>query len=200
MNKKVFIGILIILIIIFCASFIYKFYTKNLVDKDNGLIISYLKAEEEWKKINLENCKFYSDCNIKIDLNGDKQEETIDIKSSGKFIIINGKEYNVNKRVDKNCNINQYYICDLNNDNIMEIIHRTFSNIISPITSYYTIYNFYNNELYEIGEKSFIGNIPDEIHVKNNTIKFEYWPYESPQNYTEEIVIDLQLNYLNLNN
>lgn len=167
---------------------------------------------EEWKKINLKNCKYYEDCNLKIDLDGDTQEENVEIKSSGKYIIINGKEYIVNKRandenednkddnlihvLDNHCNVNQYYIIDMNNDNIMEIIHRTYSNMISPITSYYTIYNLYNYELVQIGEMSFMGNIPNNVYVKDNTIKFKYWPYESPDDYREEIVLDLQLNYL----
>ena len=75
----------------------------------------------------------------------------------------------------------------------MEIIHRTYSHLISPITSYYTIYNYHNDEMYQIGEMSFIGNIPNEIYVKNNRLKFEYWPYESPKNYKEEIRLDLQI-------
>jgi len=171
-----------------------------------------------WEKINIGNSEYYNDCNITIDLDGDEQKENIDIKSSGKHIIINGKEYVVNKRAsnekedNKNtnstlipvisnaCNVNQYHIIDLNNDNIMEIIHRTYSNMISPITSYYTIYNFYNNDLYKVGELSFRGNIPSEIYVKNNTLKFEYWPYESPENFKEKIVLNLKLNYLESKN
>lgn len=74
----------------------------------------------------------------------------------------------------------------------MEIIHRTYSNMLSPITSYYTIYNYYNNKIHMIGEISFMGNIPNEIYVKNNKLKFQYWPYETPENYTEEIILDLQ--------
>ena len=192
MNKKIFIVFLIILISISCALLIYNLCIK----KDNELVISYLKVEEEWKKINISNCKFYDDCNIKVDLDGDENEEIVDIKSTGEFIVINGKEYVVNKRSDEDYNINQYHIIDLNNDTIMEIIHRTYSNMISPITSYYTIYNFYNNELYKVSEMSLVGNIPNEIYVKNNTFKFKYWPYESPDNYREEIVKELQLNYL----
>lgn len=90
-------------------------------------------------------------------------------------------------------NVNQYHIVDLNGDGVLEIIHRTFSNMISPITSKYTIYNFTNNNLKEIGSISIIGNIPNEIYVKKNTIKFEYWPYESPRDYTEEIVYELNV-------
>ena len=51
-----------------------------------------------WKKINIGNSEYYNDCNINIDLDGDSQKENIDIKSSGKHIIINGKKYVVNKR------------------------------------------------------------------------------------------------------
>lgn len=167
-----------------------------LIEKDNGLEIKYLKVEEEWKKINLENYNFYDDCITKIDLDGNEQEESIEIKTSGKFIIINGKEYTVNQKNIKEYKDNYYTICDLNNDNIMEIIHRTFSNMISPITNYYTIYNFYNNKLQKIAEMSFMGNMPDEIYVQDNTIKFEYWPFESVKDNREEVILDLQLNYL----
>ena len=88
---------------------------------------------------------------------------------------------------------NQYHIVDLNGDGILEIIHRTFSKSISPITSKYTIYNFVNNNLKEIGTISIIGNIPNEIYVKGNIIKFEYWPYESPKDYTKEVVYKLNI-------
>lgn len=170
---------------------------KILTEQDSNLMIYYLKKEEEWKKISLKDCAFYDDENLKIDLDGDEQDENINIKSTGKFIVINDKEYVVNKKVtNRDYTTNQYHICDLNNDNIMEIIHRTFSYITSPITSYYTIYNYYNNKLYEVGKMSFVGNIPNDIYVRDNTIKFEYWPYESPPDYSEEIKIDLQLNYL----
>lgn len=169
----------------------------SLVEKENELIISYLKVKDEWRKINIENCQYYDNCIIKMDLNGDEQEEKIDIKSSGKYLIINGEEYVVNKKdINNDYNINQYHICDLNGDNIMEIVHRTFSNRISPITSYYTIYNFYNNALHKVSEMSFVGNIPNEIYVKDNTFKFEYWPYESAQDYKKELVLNLDLNYL----
>ncbi|MBR3696952.1 MAG: hypothetical protein IKM97_01575 [Clostridia bacterium] len=89
--------------------------------------------------------------------------------------------------------MNQYFFVDLNDDGLLEIIHRTFSDMISPITSKYTIYNFKDNNLIEIGNLSIIGNIPNEIYVKGNTIKFEYWPYESPRNYTEEVVCELDV-------
>lgn len=90
-----------------------------------------------------------------------------------------------------NYNVNQYHIVDLNSDGILEIIHRTFSDMISQITSKYTIYNYTNNKLKEIGNISIIGNIPNEIYVKENKIKFEYWPYESPRDYTEEVIYEL---------
>lgn len=169
-----------------------------------------------WKKINIGNSEFYDNCILNIDLDGNKQYEEIEIKSSGKYIKINGKKYVVNKyvenEIDKNdasilfssfnndYNVNQYHILDLNQDNIMEIIHRTYSNMISPSCSYYTIYNFYNNELYQVGSMGFIGNMPNEIYVKNNTLKFEYWPYETSKNSRVEIVENLQLNYLESNN
>ena len=110
--------------------------------------------------------------------------------------------YVVNKYINENnktlsgnydYDVNQYFFVDLNDDGLLEIIHRTFSDMISPITSKYTIYNFKDNNLIEIGNLSIIGNIPNEIYVKGNTIKFEYWPYESPRNYTEEVVCELDV-------
>lgn len=167
-----------------------------LIEKDNGLEIKYSKVEEEWKTIDLENCNFYNDCIKNIDLDGDNQEENIEIKTSGKFITINGREHTVNRKNIQEYKNNYYTICDLNNDNIMEIIHSTNSNMISPITNYYTIYNFYNDRLYQIGELSIVGNMPNQIYVKNNTIKFDYWPFESMEDTRKEVIIDLELNYL----
>ena len=38
-----------------------------------------------------------------------------------------------------------------------------------------------------------IGNIPNEIYVRKNKIKFEYWPYESPRDYTKEVIYELDV-------
>ena len=154
----------------------------------------------DWKKINIENYRYYESATIELDLDGDNIKENVGINESGKYISINDIDYIVNKYLNENditvfndYNVNQYHIVDLNSDGILEIIHRTFSYMISPITSKYTIYNYTNNKLKEIGNISIVGNIPNEIYVKKNKIKFEYWPYESPRDYIEEVIYELDV-------
>ena len=154
----------------------------------------------EWEKINIENYKYDETTTVQLDLDGDNIEEKIGIKETGKYISINDIDYVVNKYLNddnttevKDYNVNQYYIVDLNSDGILEIIHRTFSNMISPITSKYTIYDYTNDKLQEIGSLSIVGNIPNEIYVKENKIKFKYWPYESPKDNFEEVICELDI-------
>ena len=154
----------------------------------------------EWKKINIENYRYNETTTVQLDLDGDNIEEKIGIKETGKYIFINDIDYVVNKYLNddnttevKDYNVNQYYIVDLNSDGILEIIHRTFSNMISPITSKYTIYDYTNDKLQEIGSLSIVGNIPNEIYVKENKIKFKYWPYESPKDNFEEVICELDI-------
>lgn len=186
-----FIAIIILLILVAFGGVILSRNTK----KDNK------NSTDEWKKINIGN-GYCENTIIELDLDGDNIKEEIDIKTSGKYITINSKEYTVNKYFNESnsasntvhdYNINHYHIVDLNSDGILEIIHRTFSDMISPITSKYTIYNYTNNKLKEIGNISIIGNIPNEIYVKENIIKFEYWPYESSIDYTEEVICELDV-------
>lgn len=153
-----------------------------------------------WKKINIENYEYNESTTVELDLDGDNIKEKVGINETGKYISINDKDYIVNKYLNdddttglKDYNVNQYYIVDLNGDGILEIIHRTYSDMISPSTSKYTIYNYTNNKLKEIGNISIIGCIPNEIYVKKNKIKFEYWPYESPEDYTEEVIYKLDI-------
>ena len=191
-NKKKFwaiIGVIIILLVIFLNVYNNTNYINN------------------WEKIDIGNYEYNETTILELDLDGDSNKEKVNIKSSGKYIYINDKEYVINKYLDENkedifmfnglemndYNINQYYIVDLNKDGILEIIHRTYSNMISPTTSKYTIYNYINNNLNEIGNISIIGNMPDEIYVKGNKIKFEYWPYESPKGDTKEVICELNV-------
>ena len=144
--------------------------TQENTSSDNNI-------NNEWEKINIENYKYDETTTVQLDLDGDNIEEKIGIKETGKYISINDIDYVVNKYLNddnttevKDYNVNQYYIVDLNSDGILEIIHRTFSNMISPITSKYTIYDYTNDKLQEIGSLSIVGNIPNEIYVKENKI------------------------------
>ena len=167
--------------------------TQENTSSDNNI-------NNEWKKINIENYRYNETTTVELDLDGDNIEEKIGIKETGKYISINDIDYVVNKYLNddnitevKDYNVNQYYIVDLNSDGILEIIHRTFSNMISPITSKYTIYDYTNDKLQEIGSLSIVGNIPNEIYVKENKIKFKYWPYESPKDNFEEVICELDI-------
>lgn len=195
--KKGKLVLLISVVIILTALIICGYYflnKKKTTDNKSGSI------NNEWKKISIENYSYCESATIELDLDGDNIKEKVGIKKAGKYISINDIDYIVNKHLNENdttvsndYNVNQYYIVDLNSDGILEIIHRTFSNMISPITSEYTIYNFKDNNLIEIGNISIKGKIPNEIYVKENTIKFEYWPYESQRDYTEEVVYELDV-------
>ena len=164
------------------------------------IICRYIFLNSGWKKINIENYEYNESTTVELDLDGDNIKEKVGINETGKYISINDKDYIVNKYLNdddttglKDYNVNQYYIVDLNGDGILEIIHRTYSDMISPITSKYTIYNYTNNKLKEIGNISIIGSIPNEIYVKKNKIKFEYGPYESPEDFTEEVIYKLDI-------
>ena len=163
--------------------------------KDNN---SNIEKDSDWRKVSLGS--IYSEsCTIKLDLDGDTVEEEIELKDLGKYIVINDNEYIINKyckdsdTIYDDYNKNQYYIVDLNNDGLLEIIHRTYEEMISPSTSKYTIYNFENDNLKEIGNISIIGNMPNEIYVKENTIKFEYWPWEAPRDMIVEEICELEI-------
>ncbi len=151
----------------------------------------------DWKKIDISNSGYFEEQTVEIDLNGDKKDEKVEIKKSGKFLFINNKNYVINKYYAtegiKNYDDNSYYLVDLNGDGIIEIFHRTFSNMISPISNVYTIYNFVNGELIEVGEFSIFGTMPDEVYVLGNNVKFYYHPYESPEDYFEEVNFKLNV-------
>lgn len=186
-------SVVIILVALIICGYFFLNKNKSTDNKRNSI-------NNEWKKINIENYGYYESTTMELDLDGDNIKEKVGINESGKYISINDKNYIVNKYLNENditsfnnYNVNQYHIVDLNSDGVLEIIHRTFSDMISPITSKYTIYNYTNNKLKEIGNISIIGNIPNEIYVKKNKIKFEYWPYESPRDYTEEVIYELDV-------
>ena len=166
-------------------------------------IIVFLILEENnvgWKKINMIDCYYTGSMNFKLDLDGDNKKENITTEDFGKYLHINENKYKVNKNstnIDNTSFLgkdypNKYYIVDLNNDGVKEIIHDTYTNTISPITHKYTIYNYKNNKIKEIAKLSISGNIPSEVYVKNNTVKFKYHPYETEKGYTKTIRLKLK--------
>lgn len=202
-----FVSIMILIVLLSVGIMVLQ----RFLNKDSKTDDDENDDNENWKKISIGE-GYYETTNIELDLNGDNIKEKINVIESGKYITINGKDYVANKYYNENnednknnkfkfneYNVNQYHFVDLNGDGLIEIIHRTFSNAISPITSKYTIYNYKDNHLNEIGSISIIGNIPEEIHVKGNTIKFEYWPYESPRDYTEEVTLKLKIDEIDEN-
>ena len=133
MKKKIgcIVGLIIMVIIIF--------YVFKMV---NGKNIK----EEKWNTFNIYNYS-YSEGIIYLDLNGDNKEEKIELYDTGKYVKINNEEYIINLHYGKNnmgnwisCNNNSYYILDLNNDGILEIIHDTFYGAVSPRNT--SLHNF----------------------------------------------------------
>ena len=158
--------------------------------------VDYKEPKDDWKIVSLgEN--YNSDETIELDLDGDSVKEKIEIKKQGKNIVINGEEIVINKYYKDNnnaqCETNSFNFVDLNDDGILEIIHRTCDNRISPERNYYTIFNYKKGNLKDICNISITGTIPKEIYVKNNTIKFEYWPFESPKDNKEEVKCKLEI-------
>ena len=144
-----------------------------------------------WKQVNLGQNYVESE-KIKMDLNGDGLEETIDFKNNSQFITINNNEYVINKYFGEGMTNSSLQFADLNEDKVLEIVHRTSSHAVSPAQNYYTIYNFTGSDLKEIGGISISGN-PSAVFAKYNSIKFVYWPFESPEDNTEEVTFELKL-------
>lgn len=158
------------------------------------LFLSNYRIKNDWKKVNIKNNCYYETTVLKIDLDGDNLKEEINLKMSENYISINDIDYSLNNYSEnQNFTANQYCIVDLNEDGLLDIIYKTSSMMILPATNKYTIYNFNNNNLKEIGNISIIGNMPDEIYVKGNIIKFDYWPSGSPRDYTEKIEYELKV-------
>ena len=147
-----------------------------------------------WNKYNIRNSYYTENETIKLDLDGDEIEEDIRIEIYGKYLYINEKEYEINNNKKSylgNGYKNKYYIVDLNGDGVKEIIHDVFIDEVSPGSHQYTIYNYKKNNMKTIGELTISGNMPNEIYVKNNTIKFEYIPCETE--FEKEAYIELNL-------
>lgn len=187
------ISVVIILVAFITCGYFFLNKKKTIDNKSEDI-------NNGWKEINIEKYSYNQSATIELDLDGDNQKEKVGINVSGKYISINNIDYVVNKYLNennstdfKNYDVNTYHIVDLNNDGVLEIIHRTFSTMISPISNHYTIYNYTNNNLKEIGNITVMGNIPNEIYIKKNKIKFEYWPYESPSGYTKKVTCELDV-------
>ena len=121
-------------------------------------------------KVKLTDYSYQGDSILEQDLDGDGSIDTIDFH-----------------------NIKINYIVDLNNDEKPEFIEMNISTMISPQSTSYTIYNYKNKELSEIGRFSIIGSIPDDtVYMKGNTLSFAYKPYESAPGYEEIIECELK--------
>ncbi len=168
-------------------------------------IIYYIYYVSNTRTFNIYEYE-YSKGIIYLDLDGDNIDEKINF--NGKYIEINEKNYVINKYFKENSNTNNVddeitlekeytnnfqYILDLNNDGYLEIIHRTYTDSVSPITNIYTIYNYKNNNLIEIGKISIFGSIPNDLKVFKNTLKFKYWLYESPRDLKKTYTLKLNV-------
>lgn len=81
----------------------------------------------------------------------------------------------------------KFYIVDIDNDDIKEVITRTTEKMISPFTNNYHIYKYIvnNEEFEEIVTISIMGSI-DSFYIGGNDIKVVYHPFESPKDYIQE--------------
>lgn len=169
----------------------------------SSLLMLYVNLSG-WHTVNIYNHE-YSEGIIYLDLDNDKSEDKIDLKSTGRLIAINDKDYTVNEYYDEKNNHttyfgdtyrcyydNSYNILDLNNDGYLEIIHATSNHdCASPSSVEYTLFNYKDDSLYKIGNISIIGSIPETSYVKGNTLKFKYIPSESNMIETETVTLDL---------
>ena len=65
--------------------------------------------------------------------------------------------------------------------------------MISPQSTSYTLYNYKNKKLVEVGYFSVIGSVPDNtVYVKGNTIYFTYKPLESAPGYEVKVECEIK--------
>lgn len=206
---SIFLGVVIVLFVLAVATACYFVLrpsstpeTENTFQQETvsnleatNTIQTNSQTEKVWNIYSYE----YSQGSISLDLDGDAKKETILL--NGSSLEIDGKSYSANPFVKENeapsygdyAEHNTYYLLDLNGDGYVEIIHKTYSSFISPITNSYTFYQYKNQALVKVGECSIIGNIPKELHVRGNTLTFSYWPYEAPETLTQTCTVELDV-------
>ena len=148
-----------------------------------GLVI-FIDLMFNWKEINFRDM-FVKANEIEMDLDGDGINENIQLYTTGRYITINDINYVVNKYANDNNNNpyedykNSYLLMDINQDGVTEIVLETWTDMLSPISRNYIIYNFNKDDLKEVGNFSVTGDAPEKIYVKGKWIKFKYSPYET---------------------
>lgn len=134
--------------------------------------------------------RYKNDVDYFIDLNNDSKEEKIKLKLKGippsrlldfsiktkYFIAINDKDYEYKDSRE----VEGFYIMDINNDKIKEIIVRMDDNSISPSYSKLLIYNFKNEKL-EFIKEIFLGELKYNCITKTLIVKKPI--YESIKKY-----------------
>ncbi len=167
-NKKIKFNLTTVIIIFIIFIAIVAGIAIYFLTKTDNNIINPVNSNNK-NTFNIYDFK-YEEGEYKLDLDGDGTKEEIELTKKGE-IKINGKK--------TNAKCEQLFILDLNEDNNLEIITRMIYGTVDPQTSEYTIYNYYNNTLIQASSESFTGNIPEEVTVENDILKFDYYLYES---------------------
>lgn len=151
---------------------------ESLINNDESLLKDDKdKDSGDYKLINFtENIK-YSGEDLEII---EKTKFELSISKSG-TIFINDIATNIQNHYD------EFYVVDIDEDGIKELITRTTSKAASPFTNNYHIYKYlvYNENFEEATTISIIGSI-NTFYVDGCDIKVVYNPFESPEGYIEE--------------
>ena len=164
MKKRIIIFVgILVVIVIGIIAFIYFSQNKNTTKEPNNR----LTGKSEFK---LTDYSYDGGSKLKMDLDGDNVVDKVNLED---------------KKIA--------YIVDLNNNGKLELIEENVSTMISPSSTSYTLYNYKNKKLVEVGCFSVIGSIPnDTVYVKGNTIYFTYKPLESAPGYTEKVECEIK--------
>lgn len=163
MKNKIIIVVVLILVLLLGVSTYFLLSRNQRTNK-----VDFITKGKT--KVKLTDYSYEGDSILEQDLDGDGKVDTLDLHD---------------KKIA--------YIVDLNNDGKPEFIEKNVSTMISPQSTSYTIYNYKNNNLVEIGSFSIIGSIPDDtVYMKGNTLSFTYKPYESAPGYESTIECKLK--------
>ncbi|MBQ7140087.1 MAG: hypothetical protein IJO32_01130 [Bacilli bacterium] len=151
--------------------------TKNIIDSIIYNNEKYLDKSNttKYKEIHFKDYKI-----INNDLEIIK-EQSFKLKIKDHIIYINNVKTNIQNDYD------EFYVVDIDNDNIKEIITRTTTKDVSPFTNNYHIYKYFtdNNYFEEIVTISIMGSI-NSFYVNGPDIKVVYNPFEPKEDYIEE--------------